>query len=107
MVNETKRQRKIIKRLKTKDTAQWKLAINEADKIIDEIIKYMNIKAEMMDERLEQVNASQLSNIEEIKNAHQISVTIKRNPEFELNHNEAVRLIKIYEKAFREFNLID
>ena len=99
--------RKIIKRLKTKDVAQWKLAINEADKIIDEIIKHMNIKADTMDDRLEQVNASQLSNVEEVKSAHRISVNIKINPEFELDHEEAVRLIKVYEKAFREFNLID
>lgn len=97
----------ILKRLKTKDAAQWKLAINEADKIIDEIVKHMNIKADTMDDRLEQVNASQLSNVEEIKSAHRVSVNIKQNPEFELSHEEAVRLIKVYEKALREFNLID
>ncbi len=99
--------RRILKRLKDKDPAQWKLAINEADKIVDEIVKHMNIKAETMDERLEQVNASQLSNIEEIKSAHQVSVTIKKNPEFELSLEESKRLINIYAKAFREFNLID
>lgn len=99
--------RQIIKRLKEKDQNQWKLAVMEADKILDELIKFTGVKAETTEDRLQKINPAQLSNIEEIKTAHRLSQEIRRNPDFQITHEEAQNIIKIYAQAFKEFNLID
>lgn len=99
--------RQILRRLRQKDQNQWKLAILEADKILDELIKFSGVKAETTESRLELLNPAQLSNLEEIKGIHRTALEIKRNPDYQLSHENARAMIKIYAQAFKEFSLID
>ena len=99
--------RQILKRLHSSDQVQWKLAVMEADRILDEILKMAGYKGESMDERLEAMNEAQLSNLEQIKNAHRIRQQISQNPDFQITRDEARGIIKIYSQAFTELQLID
>jgi hypothetical protein len=58
------------------------------------------------DERLSQITPVELSNIEEIKQAHKLRNRITSEPDFILTLNEAGIIIDIYKKAFQELNLI-
>lgn len=99
--------KQILKRLHSKDQSQWKLAIMEADKILDEILKMAGYKGEVMDDRLKSLTTAQLSNLEDIKNAHRIRKEISQNPDFQITQDEASVIIKVYNQAFTELYLIE
>ena len=97
----------IKKKLESGDETNLKLAITEADKILDELLKISGYKGENMDERLKQLDASQLSNISDVWSAHKIRSRISQEPDFHINKQEAELIINIYKKSFQELGLID
>lgn len=99
--------RQIQKRLKSKDMVNWKLAIAEADKILDEIFKMTGLRGETVDDRFGQVTTAQLSNIEEIMQAHKLRDRVMREPDFVITKEEAEAAIVIYQKSFKELGLLD
>lgn len=99
--------KQIQKRLKTKNDVQIKLAVIETDRIFDEILKKSGYKGETADERLKQVSAEQISNINEILQARRIRNRIASEPDFKLTPGEAESVIEIYKRAFQESGLID
>ncbi|MBI5401336.1 hypothetical protein HZB05_00715 [Candidatus Wolfebacteria bacterium] len=99
--------RQIQNRLKTGNPAQAKLAILEADKIFDELIKLSGFKGRTMNERLAQITESQISNLKEILTAHKLSERVIKEPELKISSSEAENIIGIYKKAFQDFGLID
>jgi len=99
--------KQIQKRLKIGKTEQLKLAILEADKVLDEILKMAGYQGENLDERLSFITPAELSNIEEIKQAHKLRNRITSEPDFMITPSEAKIIIDIYKKAFQELNLIE
>ncbi len=99
--------KQIQKRLKTKETDQLKLAILEADRILNEILKMAGYPGKNLDERLEQINSAQISNIEELRQAHKLKNRLISEPDFIITPNETEIIIEIYKKAFQELNLIE
>ncbi len=98
--------KQIRKRLKTKNESQFKLAILEADRILNEILKMAGYKGKDLDEILKQITPAQLSNINEIWQVHKLRNRISSEPDFLISLNEAEIAIDIYKKAFQELNLI-
>ncbi len=99
--------KQIKKRLKTRETNQLKLAILEADKVLNEILRMAGYPGRNIDERLQQITSAQLSNIEEILQVHKIRNRIANEPDFIITSNEAEIAIDIYKKAFQELRLIE
>lgn len=99
--------RQIQNRLKTNSSAQAKLAILEADKIFDELIKLSGFKGKTMNERLAQITEAQIFNLKEIIFAHKLGERIVKEPELKISTGEAENIIGIYKKAFQDFGLID
>lgn len=99
--------RQIQNRLKTNSSAQAKLAILEADKIFDELIKLSGFKGKNMNERLAQITEAQISNLKEIIFAHNLGERIIKEPELKISTGEAENIIGIYKKAFQDFGLLD
>lgn len=92
-------------RLASQDSQQWKIAILEADKILDEILK-MSGYLGSIDNKLALITSAQLSNIEEIKTVHRIREQIGQDPTYEISQESAAQALEIYKKAFIELNLI-
>ena len=98
--------RKIVKRwgkIKTRfelpSESEQKLAIIEAEGILDEILKKMGFPGATFEERLKQMTSVQLSNIEEIWEAHKIRNNIVHDPDYRLSTAEAREAFEIYERA--------
>jgi len=90
---------KITRRLDAGAESEYKLAIIEADSILDDILKKIGIVGETLGARLEKINASSLSNIEEIREAHKTRNNIVHDPNYRLSLDETRKLISIYEKS--------
>ncbi len=97
----------IVKRIKTNDVSNWKMAILEADKLLDDILKGAGYRAETHDERIKQVGPEALSNIEQIREAHRVRNRVAQEPDFTITKDEAIATLKIYKAAFQEYGLLD
>jgi len=101
-----KKWQKILKRLKKGDESNLKLAVIEADKLFDDLLLRMGYKGKDMDERLKLITSAQLSNLEEIWQAHKIRDRIVEEKYYRLSVEEAKKAISAYEKAFKELMIL-
>ena len=97
---------KIKGRLEAEMESEWKLAIIEADKIMDDILNRMGFGGASLGERLTKLTAVSLPNIEEVKKAHKIRNNIIHDPTYRLSLEEAKRIMTIYEKALSDLQAL-
>jgi len=90
---------KIEKRLDTGLEAEAKLALIEADSLLNGVLKRMGYEGKSLGESLEKMTADTLSNLEEIRKVHKIRNNIIHDPTYRLNLEEAKRALTIYERA--------
>ncbi|MFA5777273.1 MAG: hypothetical protein WC906_02435 [Parcubacteria group bacterium] len=97
-----KKWNKIEACLSTGNYSQYKLAIIEADKIIDGIFKSMGLKGNDMIERMKTLNPEQLEAEEHLEEAHKVRNQIINDPSFNIEKAEAKRVLDIYAKFLTE-----
>jgi len=97
----------IRKRIISTAQQDWKLAVLEADKIFGEILKMAGYLGNDIDKKLEILTKDNLSNLDDMKKAHNLSAQIMRDPGMELKKEDAVTALKAYKKAFIELNLLE
>lgn len=89
------------------DENKWKLAIIEADIILDELLTTLNLPGQTIGDKLKAVEPSDFDSIEEAWEAHKIRNAIAHEgSDFLINQREAKRVIKLYQKVFEEFEII-
>lgn len=93
---------KIMARLETGLESEYKLAVIEADSMLDDTLKRMGYGGETLGERLGKLTSATLPNIEEVKKAHQTRNNIIHDPDYRLSLDEAKKVLTIYEQAFRD-----
>lgn len=98
---------KIRKRLESGNEADYKVAIIEADSVIDDLIRRMGYKGENMTERIENIPSGQLDRIEEIKEAHEIRNRIIHEEEFKVSRKAAEEVLAKYEHLLKHFEVLD
>lgn len=99
--------KKIIKLLRERDETSRKEAVILADKLLEEMLERSGWTGQNLDEMLEKTTAAQLANLESIKTSHNMVKKIISEPALLLTHNEAIQILLAYEKAFRDFGLIE
>jgi len=93
---------KITARLETGLESEYKLAVIEADSMLNDILKRMGFGGETLGERLERLTAATLPNLEQIWEAHKIRNNIVHDPDYRLTLDGARRVLDIYEQALRD-----
>lgn len=101
-----KKWKKIKQKAVTGLESERKLAVLEADEILDESLKIMGYPGKDLDERLEKITTEILPNLEEIKEVRKIRNNIVHDPDYRLEGGDAELALEIYEKAFSVFELI-
>jgi len=96
---------KISKRLEAKKEAEYKLAIIEADSLLNDILERMGYKGEMIGDRLKQLDSTILPNIEELWQAHKTRNNVVHDPDYSLTFDQAKKTVAIYEKALRDMEM--
>lgn len=93
-------------RLDTGMESEYKLAVIEADAMLDEILKGMAVAGASLSERLERVTVASLSNIEEVRQAHATRNNIVHDPNYRLSLDESKKTIEIFEKALTDLQAL-
>lgn len=97
---------RVQKALESDNPADWKVAIIEADTILDSIVARMGYPGGNLGERLKAIEPSDFTTLNEAWEAHKVRNTIAHEGNYQLTKREVVRVINLYEKVFREFDFI-
>jgi len=96
----------VVTRLKSANESEYKVAIIEADNIIDDLIRNMGYPGDNMGERLNNIPEGQLESMEELKRAHEIRNRIIHEENFQVNREYAKEILKKYETFLEEFEVL-
>jgi len=95
----------VKKRLEKDNEAEYKLALIEADKILDDILKKMGYGEESLNEKLKHLSSSDVSNLEELLKVNEICQNVVHDPDYRLNKEKAEEIISVFEKSFKELEV--
>jgi hypothetical protein len=95
----------IKSRLETGQESQYKVAIIEADNLIDNLVMRMGYEGENMSDRLEGVPSGQLDHLEELKRAHLVRNRIIHEDKFILDRKTAEDTLALFEVFLSYFHV--
>ena len=96
---------KINKRLETGKEAECKLAVIEADSLLNDVLRKMGYSGETMGEKLKQLDSTTLPNIDQIWEAHKSRNNVVHDPDYKLTLDQAKKILGIYEKTLRDLEM--
>lgn len=98
---------RIVKLSESENTSDWRLAIIEADIMLDELLEKLKLPGETMGEKLKGVEKSDFTTIESAWEAHKArNMIAHEGSNFLISQREVRRIISLYEAVFKEFRLI-
>ncbi len=87
--------------------ADWKLAIIEADTMLDNLMTQLGFKGETLGEKLKSTDRDKFRNLTTAWEVHTIRNRIAHEgAAFAISQHEAKRVVALYEQIFREFGYI-
>ncbi|GEM_PF-482656 len=103
-VKVQKKWQKITDRVKEAGTeSDYKLSIMEAETMFIDVLEEMGYSGDSLEERLEQLSPGVLPNKKEILKAHEIRNSVARDPNYEVDLEQAQKVLSIFEKGLRSF----
>ncbi len=98
---------KALQDLFSPSAGDWKLAIIEADAMLDSLLDQLGYHGENLGEKLKSVDKEKFQSLSNAWEAHIVRNRIAHEGSlFELSAHEAKRVIALYEVIFREFGYI-
>jgi hypothetical protein len=98
---------KINAHLHSEKESDWRLAVLEADIMLDEFITHLGYQGDSLGEKLKRIEKSDFTTLDQAWEAHAVRNKIAHEgAAFALTEREAKRVIKLYEEVFREFKYI-
>ncbi len=89
------------------DDNDLKIAIIEADNLLDETLLAIGVPGAGLGERLQKVTPEKLPNVEDVWQAHKIRNRIAHEAKFVVKRDLADRALTVYEKALENLGLLD
>ena len=106
-VSKNERWTKTLSYLFSQHSSDWKLAVIEADSMLENLMDQLGFKGENLGDKLKGANQDNFRNLSSAWEVHTIRNKIAHESSaFELSQHEAKRVIAIYEQIFRDFGFI-
>lgn len=102
----TAKWKNVIKRLETASEEEYKLAVLEADGMLDASLKRMSFAGDTLTDRLQKVSTGIIANLSEVRQANAIRNNIVHDPNYRLTLSEVRRIIGVYQTAFEGLDLL-
>jgi len=97
---------RIMDLVNTETSSEWKVAVIEADKLLEEMINYLPIQGENLGDKMKKIDRSDFLTLDDAWEAHKVRNRIAHEPGFEISQHEARRVIGLFKKVFDEFDFI-
>ena len=97
---------RITKRLETGIESEHKLAIIEADDMLDAVLKRLGYAGQTLEEKLKNLTSATLPNIQQLYEIHRLRNNIVHDPDYRLTQEEAKKTLDTYGAAFRDLQIL-
>ncbi|MFZ2887039.1 MAG: hypothetical protein WA021_04440 [Minisyncoccia bacterium] len=98
---------RVLEHANSDDEHQWRLAILEADIMLNELLDLQGYKGETIAEKMKQVSRTQFNSIDDAWEAHKVRNKIAHEgSEHRLSERDKNHVINLYERVFKEFGFI-
>jgi hypothetical protein len=105
-VFENKRWDSILQYMTSDHPNDWRIAILEADIILNEILTKSGYTGDTVADKLKQVEKSDFQTLENAWEAHKVRNKVVHDKDFLLSKREAKRIMDLYQSVFEEFEFI-
>ncbi len=97
----------VLSHVNSHSESDWRLAILEADNMLEDMVRTLGYAGESLGEKLKGVEQSDFTTIQSAWEAHKVRNQIAHDGvKFLLTQREAKRIVGLYEKVFNEFEYI-
>lgn len=86
--------------------AEWKFAVIEADRLVENILQEAGFMGEDMGEKLKGIDQGQLRSINDLWSAHKLRNIIAHDPDYQVQQRDAREAVGNFEKALRELGVL-
>lgn len=98
------RWQRIMEHVDSDNPNDWKVAILEADILLDELLDRLGYHGESMGEKMKQIEKSDFLTLDKAWEAHKIRNAIAHEgSQFLINKREVLRVMEMYKEVFDEF----
>lgn len=98
---------RVMEHASSNDEHKWRLAILEADIMLNELLDVQGYKGETMGEKMKQVNRADFNSIDDAWEAHKMRNRVAHEgSEITLTERDKNRIIGQYARVFNEFGFI-
>mgnify|MGYP003394278387 FL=1 len=105
--DKNERWEQVLKYMNSDNSSDWRLAIIEADVILEELLRSLGYVGESVGEMLKSVEKTDFLTVEDAWEAHKVRNAVAHSGGgFQLNQRETKRVIALFEKVFNEFDVI-
>jgi hypothetical protein len=97
---------KIKEKLKSGNETEYKLAIIEADGVIDGILSRLGYKGETMSEKLDSIPTGQIEGTDNMRKAHEMRNRIIHEEKLKISHKDAAEVFENFECFLNSFEVL-
>lgn len=101
-----KRWKSILEKSASAPPQSFTLAIIEADKFVDDVLKKLGFKGEHMADRLERLASRDLRTLDKLWRVHKIRNELVHNPDFNISAVDAREILEAYEAFLKEIGVL-
>ena len=99
---------RILEQANSSNPESWRVAILEADIMLNQLLDLQGYKGETIADKMKQVDRAQFNSIDDAWEAHKIRNRIAHEGDsLSLTSREVRNVITLYERAFREFHYLE
>ncbi|MBI2626534.1 MAG: hypothetical protein HYW69_03000 [Candidatus Nealsonbacteria bacterium] len=103
----SKQWNKVLDRLAAGSEADYKLAIIEANDILDASLKRLGYDGAALEEKLGKLTSATLPNIKQLYEVHQLRNNIVHDPDYVLSLDETKKALDVFTQAFRDLQMLE
>ncbi len=96
----------LLKKAKSSDASERKLAVMDADEEINKVLSQMGYGDGTLEDKIPSIDETVITNIEELKKANRSRRDMDNDPNYSLPEEEAEKLILIYKETVRNIRSI-
>ncbi len=98
---------KIKKHMDSENSSDWRMAILEADSLLDDIIEKIGYEGKTFGDRLTHISSAQFRSLDDVWYAHKIRNKIAHEgADYEITKDAMEKIMEIYKKAFEELEYL-
>lgn len=96
----------VLRHLESLNESEWRVAVIEADKIIDNVLDQKEFQGESVAEKLSGIDREQMKSLDLLWEAHKVRNRIVHKSDYRIEQSEARRIISYYEEALKDLQAL-